>query len=141
AAVAACYHQTDDPELRTRCQMVLLASEQDLSPAAIAPVVRRSHDTVVRVLQRFQQGGLLALPRGTPPGATPTVTAAWQAELQRVIELDPHTVGVASANWTTQLLADYLAGVTGLAGTQETVRRYLHRLGYVCKRPGWTLAH
>jgi transposase len=30
---------------------------------------------------------------------------------------------------------------TGIAVDQETVRRYLHRLGYVCKRPTWTVEH
>jgi transposase len=56
-----------------------------------------------------------------------------------VIELDPHEVGVVSANWTTQLLADYLAEKTGIVVTEETVRLCLHAHGYVCKRPTWTL--
>ena len=49
------------------------------------------------------------MPRRTAPGPERTVTPAWEAELLRVIELDPHAVGVASANWTTGLLAAYLA--------------------------------
>jgi transposase len=60
--------------------------------------------------------------------------------LARVIEEDPQTVGVDSANWTTRLLADYLAPATGHRTGIETVRLHLHRLGYVCKRPTWTLA-
>jgi transposase len=56
-----------------------------------------------------------------------------------VIDLDPHTVGVDSANWTTRLLADYLARVTGHRTGIETVRAHLHQAGYVCKRPTWTL--
>jgi transposase len=67
------------------------------------------------------------------------VPAAWEAQLRRVIELDPHTVGVDSANWTTRLLADYLARVTGHRTGIETVRVHLHQAGYVCKRPTWTL--
>jgi transposase len=58
-----------------------------------------------------------------------------------VIEADPHEFGVPSANWTTQLLADYLAAKSGIAVDPETVRRALHRLGYVCKRPTWTVEH
>jgi len=69
----------------------------------------------------------------------PTVTPAWAAELRRVIELDPHEVGVASPLWTTGLLATYLAEHTGLETSDETVRRHLHRFDYVCKRPKWTL--
>ena len=59
----------------------------------------------------------------------------------RVIDLDPHDVRVPSANWTTGLLADYLAKETGIAVDPETVRQRLHRLDYVCKRPTWTVAH
>ena len=57
----------------------------------------------------------------------------------RVIELDPHEVGVSSANWTTELLAEYLGQHTGIQVTEETVRVYLHAHGYVYKRPTWTL--
>jgi transposase len=67
------------------------------------------------------------------------VTPTWLAELQRVIELDPHTVGVDSAVWTTRLLATYLERVTGHRTGIEAVRMHLHRLGYVCKRPTWSL--
>ena len=62
-----------------------------------------------------------------------------EAELLRVIDLDPHTVGVRSANWTTSFLATYLAAQTPVAVTAETVRLYLHAAGEVCKRPTWTL--
>ncbi|MBV8220965.1 MAG: transposase [Solirubrobacterales bacterium] len=135
------YNTAADPESRTRYQMVLLAADQHLSPRQIAPLVQRSHDVVLRVLHRYRDGGLAAVPRRTGPGPAPKVTATWQNELLRVIEDDPHQHGVHSANWTTQLLADYLNAHTGIATNQETVRRYLHRHAYVCKRPTWTVAH
>jgi transposase len=132
------YNATADANLRLRYQMVLLA-HQGRSVAEIASIVLRSRDTVERVLKRFLAGGLEAVPRAYPPGMAPTITPEWEAELQRVIDLDPHTVGVNSANWTTALLATYLADVTGIAVSAETVRLRLHTLGYVCKRPTWSL--
>jgi transposase len=69
------------------------------------------------------------------------VTPLGEAELLRVIENDPHQHGVESANWTTILLAAYLAQTTGIQVDPETVRRHHHQLGYVCKRPTWTMAH
>ncbi len=48
----------------------------------------------------------------------------------RVIELDPHEVGQETANWTTELLAEYLDQQTDMQVTQETVRVYLHAHGY-----------
>jgi len=141
AAVAGCYERTADPETRTRCQMLLLAGEQGLPAREIAPVVRRSKATVNRVLRRFIEDGLAGLPRRHPPGRVPMVTLAWVQALARVIDQDPHDLGVASANWTTDLLARYLAEQAGIRVDQETVRRYRHRLGYVCKRPTWTVEH
>ena len=80
-----------------------------------------------------------AVPRHSPPGRKWRVTVAWDTELLRVIELDPHQVGQETANWTTELLAVYLGRHTGIQATEETVRVYLHAHGYVCKRPTWTL--
>ena len=138
AALEAAYNGTDDAETRLRYQMVLLAHQGRTAPE-ITRLTLRGADTVVRVLRRYGTGGLAAVPYRVPPGPAPTVTAAWRAELVRVIELSPRAVGVASAVWTTGLLATYLATATGVAVSQETVRRGLHAAGYVCKRPTWTL--
>lgn len=132
------YEDTSNVESRTRYQMILLAQQHYKVPQ-IARIVLRSEDTVARVLNRFLAGGLDAVPRRTPPGRERRVTAAWETELLRVIELDPHEVGVESANWTTELLAKYLEKQTAIRVTEETVRVYLHAHGYVCKRPTWTL--
>jgi transposase len=132
------YDAARDAETRTRFQMVLLAGE-GRPAAAVAALVRRSPDTVWRVVRRYQQGGPDGVPHRPRPGHRGRIPAAWEQELRRVIELDPHTVGVASAVWTTKLLAASLAGATGHRVPLETVRRHLHQAGYVCKRPGWTL--
>jgi transposase len=138
AEVEAAFEMTQDAETRLRYQMVLLAVDGWTAPH-IAPIVRRSEATVQRVLQRFRRGGIVAVPHRPHPGPTPMVPPAWDAELCRVIELEPHEVGVASPLWTTGTLATYLAGKTGHHTSDETVRRYLHQHDYVCKRPKWTL--
>jgi transposase len=134
------FNATTHPETRLRYQIILLA-HQDYSNAQIASVVLRSRDTVERVLNRFRIGGLDAVPYKKPGRAKSKVTPEWKAELERVIELDPHSVGVPSANWTTQLLAEHLRQRTGLTLSQATVGRHLHQAGFVCKRPTWTLKH
>jgi transposase len=130
--------ETSDAQSRTRYQMILLA-QQGYRVPQIARIVLCSEDTVARVLKRFITGGLDAVLPRRPPGRKRRVTPAWEAELLRVIELDPHEVGVGSANWTTELLAEYLGKRTAIQVTEETVRLYLHANGYVCKRPTWTL--
>ena len=132
------YDEASDAETRTRYQMLLLTAKGQTS-TQIARLVLRSQDTVVRVLKRFFTGGLDAVPRRTAPGRERTVTAAWEAELLRIIELDPHEVGEETANWTTERLAEYLGQHTGIQVSEETVRVYLHAHDYVCKRPTWTL--
>jgi transposase len=132
------YNATTDADTRLRYQIVLLA-DQGHTVTQITRLVLRSHDMVLRVLQRVGAGGLDAVPRRRAPGRARTVTPAWEAALLGVIERDPHEVGVPSANWTTGLLADYLARTTGIRVDPETVRLYLHAHDYVCKRPTWTL--
>jgi transposase len=135
------FNATSDPETRLRLQMVLLSSDQGLTTWQIASITFRSHDTVLRVINRFLSDGIEAVPHRRSPGRQPTVSPEWHAELLRVIELDPHEVGVQSANWTTLRLANYLQKQTGIVVDQETVREYLHRHGYVYKRPNWTVQH
>jgi transposase len=132
------YDESPDAETRTRYQMLLLSLRGQTS-SQIAHMVLRSQDTVERVLKRFLAGGLDAVPRRTAPGRERKVTAAWEAEMLRVIEMDPHEVGQDTANWTTERLAQYLGQHTGILVTEETVRVYLHAHDYVCKRPTWTL--
>src|SRR5258706_15428365 len=86
------YEEASDAETRTRYQMLLLAQRGQTS-TQIAAIVLRSQDTVVRVLKRFHTGGLEAVTRRTAPGRDRTITRAWENELLRVIELDPHEVG------------------------------------------------
>jgi transposase len=137
--VEQLYETAAEAETRTRAQIVLLAYEQGRHPTEIAALVRRSAVTVRKVLRRFGREGVAGIPARQGGGRELVVTPTWEAELVRVIELDPHTVGVACANWSTARLADYLEEATGVRVEQESVRRHLHRLGYVCKRPTWTL--
>jgi transposase len=133
------YQTTRDASTRTRYQMVLLGAE-GRPVVEIARITRRSPDTVRRVLKRYLAGGADAVPHRPHPGQPPHWPPAWEAELVRVADLDPHQVGVDSALWSCRLLADYLAGVTGHRAGIETVRVALHRAGYVCKRPRWVLS-
>jgi transposase len=137
-AVAERYERACAPIERTNAHIVLLADE-GRSVAEIAWLVRRGRDQVGKIVHRFQCEGVAGLVPRKHTGRPLEVTTAWLAELQRVIDLDPHSVGVDSAVWTTRLLAEYLDRVTSHRTGIEAVRVHLHRLGYVCKRPTWSL--
>ena len=132
------YETTTDVRIRLRAQIVLLANQQR-SLAEIAELVFRSRDTVERVRHRFLQAGTAGVLPRTSPGKPLSVTEAGQTERLRVIDLDPHSVGVETATWTTGVLATYVADTTGLSVSAETVRVHLHAHGSVGKRPTWTL--
>jgi transposase len=136
--VADRFEQTRDAETRLRYQMVLLAAEGRTVPE-IAPLVRRSRTTVQRVLGRYLREGADGVPHRRRPGRPRAAPLTWEAELRRVIDLDPHTVGVPSAVWTLSRLRDYLAGVTDHRTSLETVRQALRRTDYRCKRPVHTV--
>ena len=138
AEIEGRYAAARDAESRTRYQMILMAADGKPAPQ-IGWLVRRSEDTVRRVLRRFLRDGLDAVPRRRSPGRPIGVPATWEDELRRVIDLEPRSVGVPSAVWTTRLLSAYLEEVTGHHAAIETVRIHLRRAGYVCKRPTWSL--
>jgi hypothetical protein len=75
------YNATADPETRLRYQMVLLSSDQKLTTWQIASVTFRSHDTVLRVINRFLSDGIEAVPHRRAPGRKPTVSQEWHLEL------------------------------------------------------------
>src|SRR5918995_1788799 len=57
------YRSTRDVRVRTRAQMVLLAAEQGLVAAEIAPIVRQDEETVRRWFARYLAEGVA---RGCP---------------------------------------------------------------------------
>jgi transposase len=137
--LARRYDAARDADTRLRYQIVLLAGE-GRAAEEIAAVVRRSRSTVWRVLARYRVGGPDAVSPRPRPGYRGRIPAAGEAALRRGIARDPRDVGVDSANWTTGLLADYLAAATGrrFHFHLETVRQHLRAAGDVCKRPTWT---
>src|SRR5687768_11088317 len=88
AAVEAAFEATRDAETRLRYQMVLLAQQGKTAPE-VGRLTRRPARTVVRVVRRYQTGGVAAVPYRWSAGGPPTVTDGWRAELLRVVELSP----------------------------------------------------
>lgn len=141
AALDHDYRFDPDPLVRRRSHIVLLASDLE-TQSEVARVVRCSPDTVRRTLALYQQGGRSHL-RRTPALEWHAAkrTLAWQKALAAALEQGPEACGVPRPTWTAPLLAQYLAEQTGIAVSEMTVRRGLASLGYVCRRPVWTVRH
>jgi transposase len=139
AALEQDYRYADKRILRQRSQIVLLAYQLD-TQAQVARAVCRSEDTVRRTLHLYQEGGRAAL-RSHPTTPQGVVCLDWEKALAEAMQLGPEACGVPRPTWTATLLAEYLATKTGIAVSESTVRRGLALLGYVCRRPTWTLRH
>lgn len=141
AALEHDYRYGGSRLVRQRSQIVLLGYELE-SQEEIARVVRCSRHTVLRTLELYRQGGRAAL---RPPLRTrfsrQRVTLAWQKALAEAMRLGPQACGIPRPTWTAPLLAGYLAGKTGIAVGEWTVRHHLALLDYVCRRPTWTVRH
>ncbi len=135
----ALYRTTRHVRLRARAQMVLLAAEQHMTAAEIAPIVRTSEETVRRWLKRYLSEGAEGLRDSPRPGAPRKVTAAYVEQLVGAVRRRPRSLGLPYSLWTLRRLADYLAEQTGIRVEYETVRLHLKAAGIVLSRPQHTI--
>ena len=96
--------------LARRARIVLLASEQR-SNTEIAELVGVSRPTVLLWRGRFETGGLAALEDLDRPGRPRTVSH--NEIVVATLTKPPAKLGVT--HWSSRLLAEQLAGVSGLA--------------------------
>jgi transposase len=116
---------------------VPLASEQRLTAPAIASIVREDDQTVRTWLKRWLAEGLKDWPM---PGGPAKITAAYREQLLAAVRQRPRSLGQPYSLWTLPRLADYLAEVTGLRLSDETVRVALKAGGIVLSRPQYKVS-
>ena len=76
-----------------------------------------------------------------PRSGRPTKTdATFDAVLRSLLTVSPERCGYRAKHWTVHLLRDQLRNDLGQDYSDDTIRRSLHRLGYVWKRPRYVLA-
>ena len=81
-----------------------------------------------------------ALAGGGWPGRPPVLTADDEGWLRLLLSCAPQQLGYSATGWTAPLLREALHRDTGRRPSDDTLRRALHRLGYVWKRPRYVLA-
>jgi transposase len=138
-ALEKLYRATREARLRTRAQMVLLATERALTAAQIAEIVRASEETVRRWLKRYLAEGVEGLRDVPHPGAPRKVSAEYRERLVQAVRRRPRSLGLPYSLWTLRRLADYMAEQTGIRVEYETVRVHLKAAGIVLSRPQHTI--
>ena len=134
------YRQTNEANVRSRCQMILLSNE-GLSPSQIAQRVRFSRRTVTRIIQRYEIEGLQGLQTKPRSGRPPKVTTVYKDQLLEAVEQLPRTLGLPFSNWTTANLAEYLREPTGIELSARQVENILKANDWRLRRPVRTVKH
>lgn len=139
-ALVKLHRETNDADVRSRCDMILLSNE-GLSPPKIGQRVRFSRDTVVRYIKRYETEGIAGLFTKPRPGRPRHVTPKYKAKLLEAVEQAPRSLGLPFSNWTTANLADYMAKQTGIVISARQVENYLKAYGWRLRRPVRTVKH
>lgn len=132
-------HDTNDAGLLRRT-LALLQLDAGRSTAAIATELRVDRRSVGRWLGRYLQNPTPATLRDHRGHGHLT---AWDEELVAIlraaVQTPPSHWGYHALEWTVPLLQQYLARWDDHDWSDMTIRRQLHRLGYVWKRPRYVL--
>jgi transposase len=73
------------------------------------------------------------------PGRPTLWTEETRTLIQELLTRSPTEQGYYAVNWSVPLLQEELRHATGICFADDTIRRELHRLGYVWKRPRYVL--
>ncbi|MCG2768693.1 MAG: IS630 family transposase [Anaerolineae bacterium] len=139
-ALVQLHRETDDADVRSRCDMVLLSNE-GLSPPKIAKRVRFHRYTVVRWIRRYEAEGVSGLFTRPRSGRPRRVTPEYEAKLIEAVEKASRSLGLPFSNWTTANLAAYMAEQTGIVISARQVENYLKAHGWRLRRPVRTVKH
>jgi transposase len=123
-----------------RRALAVLESGCGKTVAEIAQMLRVSRQSVYNWIEDFRRKrdvqGLVDAPRsGRPPCWSEEVDAL----LQNLLQSSPQHLGYFATQWTVPLLQEQLRHGVGEHYSGRTVRRGLHRLGYVWKRARYIL--
>ena len=119
--------------------LIVLRSSEGLTAAEIAQQVGWTPRAVRRVIERYNNKGILGLHDGrlTNPGRRRVVTEEWQRLLLEVIERPPAAYGFTASRWTVRLLVAYLEQATHIRVSEERVRHYLRLHGIRYAAGNW----
>ena len=133
-------HHTQDARLYRRT-LAILEVAQGQSPTQVARSLgvsrRMVYYWIEDYIQRHDPADLIL---DYSPGRPTLWTEETRSLLQELLTRSPSERGYYAVNWTVPLLQEELRHATGICFSDDTIRRELHRLGYVWKRPRYVLA-
>jgi putative transposase len=126
-------YRSCDARLARRAHVLLLLDD-GLSYREVRAFLYASNDLIADCVRRFRKGGIYdALETDGHPKPP---DADWFPAVQDwVRNAMPQDFGYFRQRWTCEMLAEVLAWEKGIHLSPETVRRGLHRAGFVWRRP------
>ena len=108
--------------------------------ADIAELLQVSRQSVYNWIGRYEQAhDVMSLKDDARSGRPSCFSKRDEALLKLVLDTRPNLYGYFANQWTVPLLQHHLWQSTGKRFSGPTVRRCLHRLGYVWKRARYVL--
>jgi transposase len=120
--------------------VALLELDQGVSPADVARRLGVTRQTLYNWTRRFDAGGgLHALYDRARRGRPPKLSAPVRGLLVWLLKQPPDAFGYRATGWTASLLRNVLATWMGVHVSTRTIRRVLHQMNHVWKRPRYVL--
>src|SRR5262249_43529401 len=123
-----------------RRTLALLQIDQEHAVAEVAEELGVTRQSIYNWLDRYLNA---PTPRALRDGRGHGHVTAWDellvAVLRSALEQTPSQWGYRDLEWTVPLLQEHLARWDGRFWSDTTLRRQLHSLGYVWKRPRYVL--
>jgi transposase len=128
------------PEVRPRAIAIRLL-HLGQPPEQVAQAVLVTSNTIYAWHKRWREHGLAGLRDGQRRGRPLKADAVYLQELERALDLDPHTLELPFTIWTLNRLRLYLAEKTGILLSYTRFRALMSREGYRWKAPKHDLSH
>jgi transposase len=113
---------------------IVLLCAAGRTPTEIASALFCSRSSVYRTVRAYRRGELaLGLGEATAADA-PVCRASLKRTVRALLKRAPQAFGWCRTRWSCAALAAELKARRGVQVSQETVRRWLHEMGYVWKR-------
>lgn len=133
-------HQTHDVRVYQRT-LAVLECGRGKGVVEVARSLQVTRQSVHNWLNRYRRQHEPAALADTPKTGRPRkADEAAEALLQALMTIAPERCGYHATHWTVPLLQDQVRQNLGRQCSPVTLRRCLHRLGYVWKRPRYVLA-
>jgi transposase len=133
-------HRTHDARVYKRT-LAVLECGRGKGVVEVAQSLCVTRQSVHNWISRYRRSGKPAALADAPKSGRPRkADAAVEALLEALMIVSPERCGYHATHWTVPLLRDQVRKNLDKQCGAMTIRRCLHRLGYVWKRPRYVLA-